>query len=478
MKSESLKEKTAKGLLWGGINNGVQQLLNMAFGICLARLLSPGDYGMVGMLTIFSLIASTIQESGFTSALANKQEIRHEDYNAVFWFSVLCGCTLYMILFFCAPLIADYYHQPKLTALARYSFLGFFISSFGIAHNACLFRDLKVKQNSIIGMVSLLVSGITGVVMALNGMAYWGLATQGLVFVGCNTLGRWYYSGWQPTFQINFKPLRSMLAFSSKILLTNIVSNINNNVLTVILGRYYSPKDVGYYNQANKWNYMGFSVIQGMINGIAQPVLHDVADSKDRQVRVFRKMLRFTSFISFPCMFGLALIAPELITITITDKWAASANLMQIICIGGAIIPLQNLYYNLIISEGRADICLWNTVIFGIVQIVSALICCQFGIHAMVIAYVAINILWMFVWHYWGWHEIKLSLFPVLKDVLPFAGIAAVCIFIADYISSFLGNVYGRISIKIVVAVALYMLIMWLSKSVTYKECWHYLRKK
>lgn len=476
-RSQTLKEKTAKGLLWGGFSNGVQQLLNLAFGICLARILTPADYGMVGMLSIFSLIAGTIQESGFTSALANKQDIRHEDYNAVFWFSVLCGFALYVILFFCAPLIAAYYHQPELTALARYSFLGFFISSFGIAHNACLFRNLKVKQNAIVSMVSLTVSGCAGVIMTLNGFAYWGLATQNIVFVSCITIGRWYCSGWHPTWRINFKPLKGMLAFSSKILLTNIVSTINNNVLTVILGRYYSPKDVGYYNQANKWNYMGFSVIQGMINGVAQPVLHDVESCHDRQVRAFRKMLRFASFISFPCMFGMALIAPELITITVTDKWAASAALMQVICVGGAMIPLQNLYYNLIVSKGRSDICLWNTIVFGIVQIVSALVCCPYGIRTMVIVYVSINILWLFVWHYWAWREIRLPLTEALKDVLPFAGIAAVCILGAGYAASFMSNIYGMLAIKICVAVLLYVAVMYLSRSVTFRECLHFLLK-
>lgn len=478
MKPETLKEKTARGLFWGGISNGVQQLLNMAFGICLARLLSPGDYGMVGMLTIFSLIASTIQESGFTSALANKKEITHADYNAVFWFSVLCGLLLYVLLFFSAPFIAVYYRQPELTALARYSFLGFFISSLGIAHNACLFRNLKVKQNAIIGMVSLIVSGCIGVLLAFNGFAYWGLATQNIVFVTCVTLGRWYYSGWRPTLQINLQPLKGMLAFSSKILLTNIVSNINNNVLTVILGRFYQPRDVGYYNQAGKWNSMGYSVIQGMVNGVAQPVLHDVSDSRERQVRVFRKMLRFTSFISFPCMLGLALVAPELITITVTDKWAASASLMQIICVGGAMIPLQNLYYNLIVSKGRSDICLWNTIIFGVVQIMAALICCGYGIRTMVIVYVAVNILWMLVWHFWVWREIQLSLFSALKDVLPYAGVAAACMLAADYAASFSESVYLRIAVKIVTAVILYAGVMWLSGSVTFRESLRYISKK
>ena len=146
MAEQSLKEKTAKGLFWGGLSNGVQQLLNLFFGIFLSRILNAEDYGMVGMLSIFSLIAGSLQESGFTAALANKRDISHKDYNAVFWFSTGLSACLYLILFLCAPLIAEFYHTPELTALARYTFLGFFVASLGIAHSAYLFRNLMVKQ--------------------------------------------------------------------------------------------------------------------------------------------------------------------------------------------------------------------------------------------------------------------------------------------------------------------------------------------
>ena len=136
MAEETLKDKTAKGLFWGGISNGIQQLLNVLFGLILARILDANDYGMVGMLAIFTAIASTIQESGFTSALTNQKEIRHEDYNAVFWFSVLTGISFYIILFFCAPLIANFYDKPELVNLSRVVFLGFLVGGFGIASNA------------------------------------------------------------------------------------------------------------------------------------------------------------------------------------------------------------------------------------------------------------------------------------------------------------------------------------------------------
>lgn len=147
MGESSLKEKTAKGLFWGGFSNGAQQLLNLGFGIVLARLLDASDYGMIGMLAIFSAIAGTLQESGFTVALANKQKVSHEDYNAVFWFSTLTGVGIYILLFFCAPFIADFYNNPDLTPLARYVFLGFLISSTATAHNAYLSTDGKTEDN-------------------------------------------------------------------------------------------------------------------------------------------------------------------------------------------------------------------------------------------------------------------------------------------------------------------------------------------
>ena len=346
MTEASLKDKTAKGLLWGGLSNGIQQLLNLFFGIFLARLLTPADYGMVGMLTIFSLIAGSIQESGFISAIINKKHIKHEDYNAVFWFSIFTSLCLYTVLFFCAPLIAQFFHQSELSALARYSFIGFVISSTGIAHSAYLYKNLIVKQRAILNIIALIISGFIGVTMAYNGFSYWSIPTQNISYISTVMIGYRFISPWQPTYSFNFKPLKDMIAFSSKMLATNIFNHINNNIFSIILGKFYSEKEVGYYNQANKWNFMGHSLISGMIHSVAQPVLTKISDDKERQLSIFRKMIRFTAFISFPAMFGLSLIAPELISITITDRWIKSAQILQLLCISGAFIPIVNLYAN------------------------------------------------------------------------------------------------------------------------------------
>lgn len=307
MAEQTLKEKTAKGLFWGGLSNGVQQVLNLVFGLMLARILDASDYGMVGMLAIFSAIASTIQESGFTAALTNQKEIRHEDYNAVFWFSTLTGVLFYLILFFCAPLIAQFYDKPELIGLSRIVFLSFLFGGFGIASNAYMFKMLMVKEKAKIDIISLICSGTIGVILALNGFAYYGLAIQTTTYIGISSLLKLYFAPWKPTFQINFSPLKSMFGFGSKLILTNIFTQISNNVFSVVLGKFYTPQQLGFYSQGQKWMGMGHQLIGGMINGVAQPVLVQVMDDKERQVLVFRKMVRFGCIYFFSGHVGISL---------------------------------------------------------------------------------------------------------------------------------------------------------------------------
>lgn len=478
MAEPSLKEKTASGLFWGGLSNGVQQLLNLFFGIFLARILNAEDYGMVGMLTIFSLIAGSLQESGFIAALANKKNITHQDYNAVFWFSSGLSLCLYILLFLCAPLIADFYHTPELTPLARYSFFSFFIASLGTSQNAYLFRNLQVKQKTMSSIIGLIVSGIIGITMAYNGFSYWGIATQNLIYISTTTACYWYFSPWRPTLHIDLTPLKGMVSFSTKLLVTNIFNHINNNLFSIILGKFYSEKEVGFFNQANKWNSMGYSFIAGMVTNIAQPTLVQVSDDKDRQLRIFRKMLRFTAFISFPLMLGLSLIAPDLIVIAITDKWIESARILQILSIGGAFIPLATLYTNLIISKGKSNIYMWNTICLGTLQLVSMLLLYPYGIYTMAAFYIAINISWLLVWQYFARREIHITLLMAIKDIFPFFIIALATISATYLITQNLSNIYLSMITKILVAAILYIGIMWASNSVTFKECLNYLLKK
>lgn len=478
MDETTLKGKTAKGLFWGGLSNGVQQFLNLFFGIFLARLLNADDYGMVGMLTIFTVIAGSIQESGFTNALANKRDAAHRDYNAVFWFSTLMGLTIYVILFFCAPFIADFYHKPQLVPLARFLFLGFLISSTATSHNAILFKNLMVKQKAVAQIIGLTLSGTAGVIMAANGMAYWGIATQSVVYILVVTLFLWHFSPWRPTLPIDFHPLKTMFGFSSKILVTNIFIQANNNIFSVLLGRLFSTKDVGYYTQANKWDSMGYSLISNMVAGVAQPVLAELSDDTDRQRNVFRKMLRFTAFVSFPAMLGLALVAKELIVIAVTDKWLPCVMILQMLCIWGAFFPITTLYTNLIISKGKSNIYMWNTIALGILQLTALLLIYPLGIEAMIGAFLVVNVGWLLIWQYFVYRLIRLNFWSALKDVSPFALFALLSMAVTYFITLAINNIYLSFVIKIVLAAAIYTFLMWVTNSVVFKESLQFLRKR
>lgn len=476
--AESLKEKTAKGLFWGGVSNGVQQVLNLAFGIFLARMLSQSDYGMVGMLAIFTLIAIALQEGGFISALNRKKDVTHKDYNAVFWFNVFVGLLLYVILFLCAPLISRFYGVPELTLLARFVFLGIPIVSLGVSPGAYLFRNMMVRQSAIITFTCNFVSGVVALCLAANGFAYWGIAVQSVVFVSIVTGLRFCFSKWHPTLSFDFSPLKEMFGFSSKLIITNVFNIVNGNVFSVILGRLYTPRDVGNYTQANKWNNMGSSLITGMLGSIAQPVFAKTEDDTERQKRIFRKLLRFTAFISFPAMFGLALVAKEFIVILLTEKWLESARMMQMLCIAGAFVPISTLFSNLIITRGRSTTYMWCTISLCLAQLMAVCLSVSYGIDVMIMVYVVISICWLFVWYHYAHKEIEISLSEVIRDIFPYFFLSALFSVVAYLSTANIGNDYLCFILKVLMVALPYCICLWLFGSAIFKEIIVFLTKR
>lgn len=475
---ETLKEKTAKGLFWGMMNNGTMQLLNIVLGIFLARLLLPTDYGMVGMLAVFTAIASALQESGFTAALANKRAPTDNDYNAVFWFSVLVSLSLYAALFLCAPLIAAYYRQPALTPLARVVFLTLPISALGTAPTAYLFKRMVVKETTLLRVSSLLLSGVVGITLALRGHAYWSLAWQQLTYVTLTSVGRFFLISWRPSVRIDFKPVREMFAFSYKILITTIVNTLSQNVLIFIFGRLFPAKTVGNFSQAFKWDTMASSFVSGTVAQVAQPVLVEVKDDAGRQVHVFRKMLRFTAFLAFPAMFGLAMVAHEFILVTILEKWKDSVPLLRVLCVGGAFLPFYTMYQNLVISRGRSDIYMWCTLSLILSQIVLILLTASQGILVMVAVYTALTVVWLFVWHYFVHRLIGLRLLDVLRDLLPFCLLSAAVMAFTYWVTLPIRPLLLLLLARILLAAVLYLGALKLLHAQILEECLAFVKRK
>lgn len=455
----SFKSKTATRFLVGGFSNVLQQGIGIIFGIILARLLTPADYGMVAMVTIFSVIASSFQESGFVNGIANKVKVNHQDYNAVFWCSIIISTLLYVILFFCSSYIALYFKIPELKPLARLSFLSFWLGSFGIAHNAYLFRNIRIKERAITNITALILSNSIGVLLAYNNFAYWGLAFQTVSYTLLTSALYWHFSSFKPTFNINFEPIREIFGFSSKIFVSNIFININNHIFTIILGRFYEAKDIGIVTQASKWSLMGQSVLTNMINNVTQPTLNQIRENQDRQVRVFRKILSFTSFLAFPALFGLALVAKEFILITIGEKWVQSVDYLRILSIGGAFLTISSVLSNLILSKGKSNMYMWSLIAFGVCQTVVLLLCKSYGLHAVILSLCVLQIIWFFVWFYLVKQNIKYKFTNLLYDVFIFGLFATVSTLVSHYCFDFIHNIYLKISLSVINTVLIYTLL-------------------
>ena len=455
-----LKEKTAKGLLWGALNSGSTQLLNLIFGIFLGRLITPAEYGIVGVLSIFTLIAGNLQSSGFTQALVNLKAPRNEDYTAVFWFNTLTSFVLYALLFLSAPLIARFFHQPCLVEVSRFVFLSFVISSFGIAHNAYMTKNMMNRELAIIGAIALLCSGGVATFLAFYGFSYWSLAWQQIIYITVLNIGRYYYTPWRPSWHFTFEPVRKMFGFSVKILITNIINTLSNNILTLLFGRLYPIKAVGDYSQAYKWNTMASAFVANAVGQVAQPVLASVKEEQGRSVRVFRKMLRFTAFLFFPAMFGLAIISNEFILLTIGKRWIDAVPLLQMLCIGGAFVPFYTLYQNVAISNGRSDIYMFCNIAQIVLQLVIIGFFYHLGINTMVMVYTLFTIAWLFVWQWTARRIIGLRFREVIKDVMPTLCIALLVMATTYFVTLSLHHLLLLLICRILIAALLYAAIM------------------
>lgn len=373
-----LKNKTIKGLTWGGAVSIFQQLIALVFGILIARILSPSDYGLVGVLTIFVSLASLLTESGFIFVLANREGDNRREYSTTFWFNVLMSLTMYIFLFAFAPQIAAFFGREELVSLSRYVFAGFLISSFGVVQSAYLFKRLMVRESGIAQILSTIISGFIGLMMALSGFGYWGIATQGVVASITRTGILWYFSPFRPLLCFDRKFIRETMSDGIRYTVPNLFGNISENIYSVLLGKLYTVEDVGYYAEANKFNTYGSITISSMLRNVSQPMLVQI-HNKNAKLSAFRKLFRLTCMLAFPALFCLSFVAPEFIIVVLGEKWSGSIIIMRILCLGGPFGVLCTLFSYYVVSERRSNLYMWIGVSNSICLIIVALIASHGG---------------------------------------------------------------------------------------------------
>jgi O-antigen/teichoic acid export membrane protein len=335
-----------------------------------------------------------------------------------------------------------------------------------------------MKEKAYTSLSALIISGTVGVVMAFKGFSYWSLATQQVLYNVVICFGRFYYTRWCPTLKVDFTPVRQMFSFSYKVLITTVLTTINNNMLTVVFGRIFPAASVGNFTQANKWNTMANQLVTNTVSQVAQPVFTRINDDEERQRRAFGKLLRFTAFMAFPAMFGLALVAPQLIVAAIGEQWIDSIPLLQILCVSGAFLPLYAVYQNLLLSRGRSTSYMWLTIGQIVIMLLAVLACHTMGIRAMVMAFACINILWLLAWQWFARRYIGYRFMSMSRDLLPFMLIAAAAMCVAYLATLSLSNIYVVLAVRVAVASAVYLLTMKLLRARILEECIEFIRSK
>ena len=278
--------------------------------------------------------------------------------------------------------------------------------------------------------------------------------------------------------KVSFAPLKYLFAFSYRLLITNIFQRFNWNIFSFILGKFYTRTDVGNYTKSAEWFNMGGEVVNGMVNAVAQPALAKVVNDSELQLHVFRKMLRFTAFVAFPLMFGLSLVSKEIIIVVITDKWIESAEMLQLLAIWGAFMPIQSMFTNLLVSCGRSRTFMWCTIVQGVLMLAILLAVHSYGIKQMIVCYCIFNVVWLFVWLYFAKKEIAIRLTMFLRDVLPYMLLSAIVMSAAHFVTVAVDDMFLRLVLKIAVSALLYLTVAVMMRSNELKEITEFLSKR
>lgn len=416
---KNLQTKTINGVIWSGIERfslqGVQFLIN----IIMARILLPSDYGMIGMLAVFLQISQAFIDSGFTSALIQQKERTEVDYSTVFYFNVVLSVAFYIVIFLGAPLIASFYHLPALVPVTRVVAVSLIISSLSAIHKTKLTINIDFRTQSKVSLLSVIVSGGIGVIMAYNGFGVWALVYQTLINVTLQTFFLYYYLHWIPTCGFSIMSFKKLFSFGSKLLISGLIHKIYYNLYGIVIGRKFSVVDLGYYTRAEQFAFFPSSNINAVISRVMYPILSIIQDDDKRLSSAYRKYINFASFIIFPLMVGLAALSSPLIDLLLTDKWMMVVPLLQILCLDWMFDHLSVINQNLLYVKGRSDLALKVEIIKKTIATTILFLSIPFGIIGMCWGRVLYSLIAVYLNAYYTKKLIGLSFWMQMKDIAP-----------------------------------------------------------
>jgi teichuronic acid exporter len=384
----SLKAKTTKGLFWSFLDSFGVYLIKFGFSIFIARTLSPEDYGLMGMIVIFISLGQMIMQSGFSIALIQRKESRAEDLSTAFWFNVITAFFVYLILFFSAGGIASFFGKPVLVNITRVAALGIILNSLCSVQVSILTKRMDFKRLTWINLASALISGTTGLLMALKGYEVWALVMQTLAGNLIYLAGLWFSSKWKPSLIFDIRSFRSLFSFGYKILLQGLTDVLFTKIYFPVIGKIYSAAQLGFYTNSSRFNELFVRQTANSVNRVIFPAFASIQDDKERFRRNFLRSFNLLASIMFLASMVLIITSRPFIAIALTEKWLPVVPFMQLFLTEGLFFPLLMLNLNILNSTGRSDLSLRVDIIKKALMFISLVLLLKEGIRALIIGQV------------------------------------------------------------------------------------------
>lgn len=478
MKEKTLKEKTLSGLSWSAADKLFQQLFVFVSGVLLARMLDIENYGLIGVLAIFTGMANLLQESGFTTALIRKKNPTQSDYITVFYTNIFIGIALYILLFFLAPSISSYYSKPVLSPLARFLFLSFLFNSFAIIQNAKLLKEINYKLITKINFFSVLVSYTIALVLAYLGYGVWALASQMVTISFIRSACLWIFGKWKPSGQFSGKAFKEFFSFGSKLVIGGMMNSFSTNIPQNIIAKQYSLGITGLYNQATKLYNTVADFLAGTIQSVPFTVLSNIDDA-DRLKQATRKFIRAKAFIVFPLFLGMILVAKPFIISLLGIEWAGTVPILQLLCVGGLFASLDSSNGDLLRVKGKSGRILSLEIFRNVLILLVIVVSLTFKLNYLYLVggLSLTHFIKYVISSYISNKVIDYKLFELVKDLFPYFAttlLAASCGYVLHYLIS---NLLLLTICQIILVGSIYISILYFFGSVIVREAIGVLKK-
>lgn len=468
--SNSLKKDTTKGVFWSLIERFGTQGVQFLVMLVMARLLSPNDYGVVGLLVVFVSIAQAFVDGGFSQALIRKKDRTEIDNSTVFYFNIIVSVVIYLIFYLFAPYVSVFYNMPTLTPFMRVICLSIIINAFGVVQRALFNANIDFKAQAKASLIAIVISGAIGITLAFRGVGPWALVWQQLSNLLVNTLFLWVYSEWRPLLAYSWKSFNELFSFGSKLLATSLLNAIYNNIQTIVIGKLYSAKSLGLYSRAAHFADLPSQQFTSVFMRVTFPVLCKVQDDLERLTSVYRRMLRVSAYIVFPLLIGMAAVAHPMIRVFIGEQWIECAYMLQIICFAEMWYPIHAINLDILQVSGRSDLFLKIEIYKKIVSLALLAISAPFGIIAMCYSNLLSSLICLYINTYYSSKILGISLLSQLKDLFPTISLAMVMFVIIQVVIFFISNIFAQLIVGIIVGVVVYVSLSYILRFQEFNE--------